>query len=799
MRTKRFLSLLGLALGAVLLSAVDANGHILIFHDGFMVNGKVQKPGAYRIDPGTGTAVFMTKGVYILDAGARRIFFSPHQVPAEGVLDSDPVPESELVTLKQRVYRSGPTMEFPLTQIIGASDWTGWERTFKINYPPPYNRFNVTQKLGLLTPQYLRVDALKRTWSAYYMTTEFSPATVRSLLYSYPELKSDSARMDSDWRFKVYLFLVQAGWLDQAEEELNAIVKDNPNEKEKADGYRKSLKERKALQLFDAIERAHQAGQFRWVEANLARFPHQVADQRAAAGIRSLKASYETARDNLGLARRLLKDLPPRTRGAHQEMFTEAADVILESLDMENVVRLDAFLTLGSQAERDGKQNEKTVQDPAQLMSLAVSGWLLGKDAAEAKPETAHRLWKARKFLLEYLKADDPHACELLLKAYQAATSDALPIDELAQLIAFLPPPRAERMNGPQPLTLRTPPLSGRNNGLSYLVQLPPEYHIGRHYPVLFVLHQVGERPQDMLARVSVPAAQHGYLVVSPACDYARGVYGFTPEEHEPVTEVIRDVRRRFQVDSDRVFLMGGGEGGMMAFDVGLAHPDLFAGVLPVAGCPAKHAERYWPNAQYLPFYVADGDMSGDLPSQNKKAFEKWVPFGFPAIYVQYKGRGVEWFAGELPMMFDWMDHKKEQFRRARALPEVGRLGGSLSQEFQTMRSSDTRFYWLTTDGIRAGHTIDDGQWSNRILPATLQASLREGSINVTVRNLKQVSVWLTRDMIDFTKPLTVRVNGSIRWNNRRVTPSLVTMLEDLYVRADRQRLYWAKLDFDRP
>src|SRR5262249_2161869 len=141
---------------------------------------------------------------------------------------------------------------------------------------------------------------------------------------------------------------------------------------------------------------------------------------------------YETARDNLTLARRLLKDLPPRTKGAHNQVFTEAAAVILEGLDQENVVRLDSFLTLAGQAERDEQQKQKPANDPAQLMSLAVSGWLLGKDAAEAKPETAQRLWKSRRFLLDYLKADDPHDCELLLKAYQAATSDALPIDELS-------------------------------------------------------------------------------------------------------------------------------------------------------------------------------------------------------------------------------------------------------------------------------------------------------------------------------------------------------------------------------
>jgi hypothetical protein len=797
MRTYRLLSLLGLALVALLLGAVDSQAHILIFHDGFMVHGKVLKPGSFQIDPATGSAVFMTKGTYFIDAGARRIFFSHHQIPPEGVLDKDLYQESDLVKLALKVYRSGPRM-YPLTHIVGATEWTkDWDRVYKIN--ASFGRFHVDQKLGLLTPHYLRVDARKYEWSAYYMTTEFTPATIRSLLYSYPELKSESARQDTAWRLQVYRFLAQAGWYDQAEDELAAIVKDNPNEKEKVAGYRESLKQLKILQWHDAIERAHQAGQFKWVQENLAKFPRQGVDEKVLTGIRALKATYETANETLTLARRLLKDLPPRTGSAYRKWFTEAAAVILENLDQENVNRLDSFLTLAAQAERDEKQKTKPANDPIQLMSLAVSGWLLGKEAAEAKVETAQRLWQARQFLLEYLKSDDAHDRELLLKKYQSAPTDALPIDELSQLIAFLPPPKAEKATGTEPLSLRTPPLAGRKKGLSYLVQLPPEYHVGRHYPVLFVLHQVGERAKDMLERVSFLAGQHGYVAVAPECDYPSGTYGFTVEEHEPVTEVIRDLRQRFQVDSDRVFLTGGGEGGMMAFDVGFSHPDLFAGVLPVAGCPAKHSERYWPNAQYLPFYVVDGELAGELPKQNLLLFKKWVPFGYPAIYVQYKGRGVEWFPGELPIMFDWMNHKKDQFKRARAVPELGKIGGTLSQEFQTMRSSDTRFYWLSTDGIRADHVIDDGQWKSRVIPATLQGYIREGSINVTVRSLKQVSVWLSRDMIDFTKPVTVRVNGVIRWNNRRVAPSLVTMLEDLYARGDRQRLYWAKLDFDRP
>ena len=73
----------------------------------------------------------------------------------------------------------------------------------------------------------------------------------------------------------------------------------------------------------------------------------------------------------------------------------------------EDARRLEAFLSLAQQAERDQKLKKKPAQNPAQLLSLAVTGWLQGKDSAEAKPEAARRLWAARQFVLEFSRMDD--------------------------------------------------------------------------------------------------------------------------------------------------------------------------------------------------------------------------------------------------------------------------------------------------------------------------------------------------------------------------------------------------------
>jgi hypothetical protein len=330
--------------------------------------------------------------------------------------------------------------------------------------------------------------------------------------------------------------------------------------------------------------------------------------------------------------------------------------------------------------------------------------------------------------------------------------------------------------------------------GPSYLLQLPPEYHHARSYPVLFVLHAPGEKPEVMLKRWSAMAAQYGYILVSPEWERSlNSAYEFSDEEHASVVDVLRDLRRYLQVDSDRVFLFGAGESGTMAFDVGLSHPDLFAGVLVMASRPRYFAKSYWRNGQFLPFYVVNGDMAGDDIKDIRRQFEHWVTRGYPSLYVEYKGRGQDWFWGELPNFFDWMSHKK----RATALPFCGKPGGgTYGEEFQSMRATDNRFYWIVGEEIHNRHINDGQKWSSRTGAATLQAHISEGNqINVNAHGFKRVTVWLGPGTIDLDKPVKIYVNGRLAVPSRKITPSLRTLLEDYYQRGDRHRLFWAKVE----
>jgi pimeloyl-ACP methyl ester carboxylesterase len=810
----RTLSRIFIVLSLGILISSPAWAHLIVFKDGFILQGDVRQPGTMV------EGVRVSEGTFVLDAGPRRVFF-PHGQLDDVVQESNP--NADLVTLETRVYRLQAPYVDPLTRILEIKPFEdNWRRKF--TYIAADNRpETVVQQISLLNPHYMRVGALKFNWDAYYLTSEYDPATIRRLIVSHPSMKKKDDAGEAGRHFRVYRFFVQAGWYAAAEEELNGIAADFSDEKERIRAARDNLRQLRVDQHIDDIERAYLVGRHAWAQKQLVDFPINLAEEKQLTRIRSLQSRYQAARELLEESQRLLKELPAQVKDPEAKtFFDEAAAAILKEVRIDDflpappgrvrtrsqqqgkIQRLDSFLSLAGQAERDRKQSRQPANPPSDLLALAVSGWLLGKDAAETQFMTAQKLWQSRQFVLQYQKTPDPDDREKLLKNYQAIQSRALAPDEMAQFLSLLPPPEAEAEIPKEPVELQTKMHSRKKSNIHYLLQLPPEYHHGRSCPVLIALTQAGEKPRTMLENCSELAAKSGYILVVPDWQQRGVAYHYTSEEHKIVLDVLLDLRRRFQVDSDRVFLLGNGEGGSMAMDLGLSHPDLFAGVIPINPAVQYFVRSYWRNGQYLPFYIVVGDQAGEI---NKRLFDmfkkEWVPRGFPWLLIQYKGRGLEWFQGELTYIFDWMEHKRDRFSRTRAVPDLGRLGGSpaLNVDFQSMRKTDDRFYWLSTKSIGDRQINDAKSWSNNIIPATFQGNVfvENNSISVTVHNLKQVSVWLARDMIDFTRPANISVNGVNRWMNKKIEPSLPTLMEDFYARCDRQRIYFAKVDIDRP
>ena len=74
-------------------------------------------------------------------------------------------------------------------------------------------------------------------------------------------------------------------------------------------------------------------------------------------------------------------------------------------------------------------------------------------------------------------------------------------------------------------------------------------------------------------------------------------------------------------------------------------------------------------------------------------------------------------------------------------------------------------------------------------------AALRNNQVIVRASNVLRVTVWLARDSVDFTKPVSCYGSMSHSQSPRRSLNA--ASLEDLYQRGDRQHLFLAKETFD--
>jgi pimeloyl-ACP methyl ester carboxylesterase len=282
-------------------------------------------------------------------------------------------------------------------------------------------------------------------------------------------------------------------------------------------------------------------------------------------------------------------------------------------------------------------------------------------------------------------------------------------------------------------------------------------------------------------------ASRRGYVVIAPEYNLpGQGAdYRYSPSEHAAVELALRDARKRFAIDSDRVFLGGQLLGGDMAWDFGLAHPDLFAGVVVISGRPARYVSSTKDHVARLPLYVVQGDQA---PASSEVIFplvKGLMARPYDVTYVEYLRRGWEDFPEEASSVFDWMDR-----RRRDPTPRAF--------EVVAGRTCDDRFYGLVVREFAPGRTPSPDlvdPLGRGLRPATLElkTSALANLLNIKTSGVTRLDVWVSPKLIDFQRRLEVRVNNKRAfWGLAK--PDLAALLEDLRVRGDRQQTYWLRV-----
>ncbi|HEY6565776.1 MAG TPA: peptidase, partial [Pirellulaceae bacterium] len=359
-----------------------------------------------------------------------------------------------------------------------------------------------------------------------------------------------------------------------------------------------------------------------------------------------------------------------------------------------------------------------------------------------------------------------------------------------------------EKADAPPGLTQHAVEGFRSDESFEYWVQLPPEYDPRLSYPAIVTLHSADTTPElqiDWWAGAYDPAlrmrlgqaTRRGYIVIAPRWKPASGSgYAFSAREHAAVLFALRDACQRVAIDTDRVFLTGHSAGGDAAWDIGLAHPDLWAGVVPIVAaarnsrpdCP-RYVTHYWPNARHLAFYFVSGEKDAPRSEWNATDFNRYFRrVGFDTMLVDYRGRGHEHFGDEIQRVFRWMEVHRRQF---------------FPDEFEvvTRRLWDNFFWYVELDGIQSRAMIDPAAWPapRAARPLPVSGSVRERkAVVVEAKNTDLVTVYVSPEMVDFGTDVAVTING--RKKTRRVLPDPQVLLEDARTRGDRQHPFWAKV-----
>jgi enterochelin esterase-like enzyme len=254
------------------------------------------------------------------------------------------------------------------------------------------------------------------------------------------------------------------------------------------------------------------------------------------------------------------------------------------------------------------------------------------------------------------------------------------------------------------------------------------------------------------------------YIVAAP---YARGTAGYQGIPEQDVYDMLEDLKSRFSIDEDRIYLTGLSMGGGGTIWLGLTRPDIWAAIAPCCPAPPDGSSDLSGNALNLPIhlFVGDKDFLYQTAQDWKKKFE-----GNCALldYTEYPGIGHNsWeYAYKDGFIFDWF----AQFKRDPYPQQV---------KFSTPWYKYNKAYWVSLDKLTPGVVASvDAKFVTRNSLEISTNSLEGFTLNLTGHPsfIAGTNVSIKVD----GKTFSVKTPGVISfskqsgtWVNRKYTPGL--------------------------
>jgi len=314
--------------------------------------------------------------------------------------------------------------------------------------------------------------------------------------------------------------------------------------------------------------------------------------------------------------------------------------------------------------------------------------------------------------------------------------------------------------SGPQDMTFFS---SVDESNQPYAIYIPENFDATKEYPLVVFLHGALSNHRLGLRRVfgkgNIQGPEFGtpgfvppqndlevtrfypelksvdYIVVAP---FARGTAGYQGIPEQDVFDMLADVKSKFKIDENRMYLTGLSMGGGGTLWLGLTHPDMWAAIAPVCPAPPAGTDELAMNAFNFPVHLFVGDRDG-LMTRSDAWYEMFKENDVDVKYIIYPGIAHNsWeYAYDNGFIFDWF----AQFERNPFPVEV---------KFTTSAFKYNKAYWVTLDNLTPG------------VQASINARFTaKNQVEVTTSNLFGFTLNLEgHDQFDANSGVNVTIDG---------------------------------------
>ena len=333
-----------------------------------------------------------------------------------------------------------------------------------------------------------------------------------------------------------------------------------------------------------------------------------------------------------------------------------------------------------------------------------------------------------------------------------------------------------------------------RGKNTSYALYVPPSYSPAKAHPLIVCLHGAGFTGEAYLERW-VPRLEDRYIL---ACPTMAGGAWWTRFAEDVILKIMDSLSQEYHIDPDRVFLSGMSNGGIGAWIIGMHHADRFAGIAPMASGLDDVMLPFVENLINTPVYVIHGEADQVMPVRlSRDLVQEMNRHGVPHEYREHAWThphaGGHFFPRqELPALITWFDEQ----RRTLASTHLS----IVRDASHTMPLS-----WGSIDATDEIAEFSENLVDKRdeLIAAAIYAKLdarvvHPNTIEVTTTRVKNFTLFLNEDLVDFSRPVVVKTNGMKTYEGV-VDPRIETLLQEAHQRSDTHVLFPVKISLEVP